>query len=84
MFHWNEKLKTFGGFPWVVTSTRPGGSMMCLCVYFITGAPEGSTESGSGQARNRNPATHGLQGIGIIHYTTAVSLKKLLWLFPGL
>ena len=47
--------------------------------YFITGAPEGSTESDSGQARNRTPATHGLQGIGLIHYTTAVSLKKKLF-----
>ena len=55
--------------------------MMCVCVYFITGAPEGSTESGSGQARNRTPATHGLQGIGLIHYTTAVSLKKLFVAF---
>ena len=30
----------FVAFPWVVTSTGPGGFMMC--VYYMTGAPEGS------------------------------------------
>ena len=33
-------------FPWVETSTGPGGFMMCVCVYYMTGTPEGSTESG--------------------------------------
>ena len=30
----NEKgwKKTFCGFPWVVTSTRPGGFMVCVCI----------------------------------------------------
>ena len=37
------KKTFFFAFPWVVTSTGPGGSR--LCVYFMTGTPEGSTES---------------------------------------
>ena len=42
-------------------------------MYFMMGAPEGSTESGSGEAGN-HPATPGLQGIRLINYTTAASL----------
>ena len=34
------KKKTFCGFPWVVTSTA--GRVYDLCVYYMTGAPEGS------------------------------------------
>ena len=37
--------KTFVAFPWVVTSTGPGGFMICMCI-FMMGTPEGSTESG--------------------------------------
>ena len=29
------------------------GSVYEFCVYYMTGAPEGSTESGSGEAGNR-------------------------------
>ena len=36
----SKKTKTFCDFSWVVTSTGPGGFM--VCVYFMTGAPEGS------------------------------------------
>ena len=44
----------------------------------MTGAPEGSTESISGEAGNRTwPATPGLQGIALIHYNTAVSRHRL-------
>ena len=35
-----EKKKTFCGFPWVETSTA--GRVYDLCVYYMTGAPEGS------------------------------------------
>ena len=31
-------------FPWVETSTGPGG-FYDLCVYYMTGTPEGSNES---------------------------------------
>ena len=33
-------LKSFCGFPWVETSTA--GRVYDLCVYYMTGAPEGS------------------------------------------
>ena len=35
-----RRTKTFCGFPWVETSTA--GRVYDLCVYYITGAPEGS------------------------------------------
>ena len=35
-----SKKKTFCGFPWVETSTA--GRVYDLCVYYMTGAPEGS------------------------------------------
>ena len=37
--------KLFVAFPWVVTSTGLGGFMICV-FNFMTGTPEGSTESG--------------------------------------
>ena len=80
-------------FPWVETSTGPrGGGGYDLCVYYMTGTPEGSTESGFMEEPGIEPATPGLQGIALIHYTTGgggggcLSFyssveKKLLWLF---
>ena len=41
-----------------------------LCVYYMTGTPEGSTESGFMEKPEIEPATPGLQGIALIHYTT--------------
>ena len=35
-----RKINTFCGFPWVETSTA--GRVYDLCVYYMTGAPEGS------------------------------------------
>ena len=35
-----SKCKIFCGFPWVETSTA--GRVYDLCVYYMTGAPEGS------------------------------------------
>ena len=40
-----------------------------LCVYYMTGTPEGSTESGFMEKPGIEPATPGLQGIALIHYT---------------
>ena len=45
------KKKTFCGFPWVVTSTA--GRVYDLCVYYMTGAPEGSPKVVYGEAGNR-------------------------------
>ena len=44
-----------------------------LCVYYMTGPPEGSTESGFMEKPRIEPATPGLQGIALIHYTTTPS-----------
>ena len=46
-----------------------------MCVYYITGTPEGSTESGFMEKPGIEPATHGLQGIALIHYTKGASLN---------
>ena len=45
-----------------------------MCVYYMTGTPEGSTESGFMEKPGIEPATPGLQGIALIHYTTGASL----------
>ena len=63
-----KKTKLFVAFPWVETSTGSGGFMI-LCVYYMTGTPEGSTESGFMEMPGIEPATPGLQGIALIHYT---------------
>ena len=49
------------------------GRVYDLCVYYMTGTPEGSTESGFMEKPGIKPATPGLQGIALIHYTTAAS-----------
>ena len=51
------------------------GRVYDLCVYYMTGTPEGSTESGFMEKPGIEPATPGLQGIALIHYTTGASLK---------
>ena len=45
------------------------GMVYDLCVYYMTGTPEGSTESGFMEKPGIEPATPGLQGIALIHYT---------------
>ena len=50
------------------------GRVYDLCVYYMTGTPEGSTESGFMEKPGIEPATPGLQGIALIHYTTRASL----------
>ena len=71
------KKKLFVAFPWVETSTGPGGFMICVFIN-MTGTPEGSTESGFMEKPGIEPATPGLQGIALIHYTTGASLNCLL------
>ena len=73
-------LKTFCGFPWVETSTA--GRVYDLCVYYMTGAPEGSPKvvlcgfMVFMEKPGIEPATPGLQGIALIHYTTGASQYK--------
>ena len=50
------------------------GRVYDLCVYYMTGTPEGSTESGFMEKPAIEPWTPGLQGIALIHYTTGASL----------
>ena len=38
-----------------------------LCVYYMRGTAEGSTESGFMEKTGIEPATPGLQGIALIH-----------------
>ena len=52
------------------------GRVYHLCVYYMTGTPEGSTESGFMEKPEIEPATPGLQGIALIHYTTGASPQK--------
>ena len=52
------------------------GRVYDLCVYYMTGTPEGSTESGFMEKPGIEPATPGLQGIALIHYTTGASLRN--------
>ena len=64
-------ISAFCGFPWVETSTA--GRVYDLCVYYMTGAPEGSPKvvlCGFMEKPGIEPATPGLQGIALIHYTT--------------
>ena len=55
------------------------GRVYDLCVYYMTGTPEGSTKSGFMEKPGIEPATPGLQGIALIHYTTGASLSTLKW-----
>ena len=52
------------------------GRVYDLCVYYMAGTPEGSTESGFMEKPGIEPATPGLQGIALIHYTTGVSVNQ--------
>ena len=51
------------------------GKVYDLCVYYMTGTPKGSTESGLMEKLGIKHATPGLQGIALIHNTTGASHK---------
>ena len=55
------------------------GRVYDLCIYYMTGTPEGSTESSFMEKPGIEPATPGLQGIELIHYTTGASPCILTW-----
>ena len=63
--------KTFCGFS-MGRNQYWAGRVYDLCVYYMTGTPEGSTESGFMEKPGIEPATPGLQGIALIHYTTGL------------
>ena len=53
-----------------------------ICVFInMTGTPEGSTESGFMEKPGIEPATPGLQGIALIHYTTRASLSVMVFMY---
>ena len=61
--------KLFVAFPWVVNQYW-AGRVYDLCVYYMTGISEGSTESGFMEKPGIEPVTPGLQGIALIRYNT--------------
>ena len=65
--------KTFCGFSRGKNQYWPG-RVYDLCVYYMTGTPEGPTESGFMEKPGIKPGTPGLQGIALIQYTTGASL----------
>ena len=71
------KVITFCGFS-MGRNQYWAGRVYDLCVYYMTGTPEGSTESGFMEKPGIEPATPGLQGIALIHYTTGASHCKVL------
>ena len=68
----DRQKKTFCGFS-MGRNQYWAGRVYDLCVYYMTGTPEGSTESGFMEKPGIEPATPGLQGIALIHYTTGAS-----------
>ena len=50
-----------------------------MCVYYMKETPEGSTESGFMEKPGIEPATPGLQGIALIHYTTEACFLAFPW-----
>ena len=54
------------------------GRVYDLCVYYMTGNPEGSTGSGFMEKPGIEPTTPGLQGIALIHYTVG-ALSSVQW-----
>ena len=54
-----KKKQLVVAFPWVETSTGPGGFMICVFIN-MTGTPEGSTESGFMEKPGIEPATPSL------------------------
>ena len=60
------------------------GRVYDMCVYYMTGTPEGSTESGFMEKPGIEPATPGLQGIALIHYTTGASCSTQSALYSPL
>ena len=59
-----KQKKTFCGFS-MGSNQYLAGRVYGLCFYFMTGAPEGSTESCFMVKPGIEPVTPGLQGIGV-------------------
>ena len=57
------------------------GRVYDLCVYYMTGTPEGSTESGFMEKPGIEPATPGLKDIGLS--PTPRRLYTFLWTYSS-
>ena len=68
--------KTFCGFS-MGRNQYWAGRVYDRCVYYMTGTPEGSIESGFMEKPGIEPVTPGLQGIALIHYTTEASQSSI-------
>ena len=71
-----KKKQTFCGFS-MGRNQYWAGRVYDLRVYYMTGTPEGSTQSGFMEKPGIELSTPGLQGIALIHYTTGASLDVL-------
>ena len=72
--------KTFCGFS-MGRNQYWAGRVYDLCVYYMTGTPEGSTESGFMEKPGIEPATPGLQDIGLSPKPRRLHSSSLLhWL----
>ena len=49
----NHFFLLFVAFSWAVTMVLGRNGLGFVCVFYISGAPEGSSDSGSGEARDR-------------------------------
>ena len=56
---------------------------MCGVFLLYDGSTQRLNESGFMEKPGIEPATPGLQGIALIHYTTGASQKNLFVAFPG-
>ena len=74
----SKKKQTFCGFS-MGRNQYWAGRVYDLCVYYMTGTPEGSTESGFMEKPGIGPATPGLQGIALINYTTGLLFVAFPW-----
>ena len=59
-----KKNNTFCGFS-MGSNQYWAGRVYDLCVYYMTGTPEGSTKSGFMEKPGIEPATPGLQDVGL-------------------
>ena len=72
--------KIFWGFPGY--KPVPPGWFKIVCWFYVVNTQR-LTESGFMEEPGIEPATPGLQGIALIHYTTAASLHQNFFGFPG-
>ena len=76
----SDLCRLFCGFP--VYKPVPPGQFQIVC-WFYAGNTQRLTESGFMEKPGIEPATPGLQGIALIHYTTAASYVQYVRLLKS-